>query len=117
MKETRLRCLLLWLYPAGRTFGTHRQGDGQQRQGCVFKVTIKPQTGNVSANVLPRHERATKLFAEKRRAAWMARRAEDLLCQLVCPSQTKLKKGKLLKVGKLRSAEAGEKGSLVQAQV
>lgn len=47
----------------------------------------------------------------------MARRAEDLLCQLVCPSQTKLKKGKLLKVGKLRSAEAGEKGSLVQAQV
>lgn len=35
-----------------------------------------------------------------------------------CLSQpNKAEKGKLLKVGKLRSAEAGEKGSLVQAQV
>lgn len=35
-----------------------------------------------------------------------------------CLSQpNKAEKGKLPKVGKLRSAEAGEKGSLVQAQV
>jgi len=72
-----------------------------------------PNTSNISANKLPGHERATKLFAERcigeEKDSWLTGRAEHPLCQLVCPAETKLKRENL--------AEVGEEGSSVQAQI